>query len=154
VPHWHPTAHWLVQVSANFTMGSGKHQRAAVKALVTVGIFAVVATIASWTSKPVDPSSALRVQAADDRADAPRHLAAAGAESCGVMVQHKFNCSAVACEDKVQGYINYIYFKECTMESVPALAYIMLVVLLLYWLFLLGDTADEFFCPALQVCGV
>lgn len=66
------------------------------------------------------------------------------------MVMHKYQCTEPRCEDKQQGYINYIYFKECTMSSAPAVAYILLIILLLYFLFLLGDTADEYFCPALQ----
>lgn len=67
------------------------------------------------------------------------------------MRQVKFGCTEVACEDKKQGYINYLYFYDCTLGHSKPVAFIIMLLFLLYCLFLLGDTADEYFCPALQV---
>lgn len=74
--------------------------------------------------------------------------------SCAEQVQQRFNCSQPGCGDQIEDtgcLINYIMLHQCTLGSVPWLGWIVLGTWLLYLIYLLGNTADAFFCPALEV---
>lgn len=70
--------------------------------------------------------------------------------SCGERLQAQFNCTEVACADQVQGFINYLELRECTMPAMPGLYWVLLIVWVIFLLYLLGDTADEYFCAVLE----
>jgi hypothetical protein len=78
-----------------------------------------------------------------------RHLLGAGVgndeSACGVSVQQKFNCSEVACEDLVPGYINYIDFFYCDAPNVGARIFAFLLLLLwgVFLLHLVESTTNE-----------
>lgn len=81
--------------------------------------------------------------------------------TCGMEVAIKFDCIEdivngtkvydTGCSSQVQGFVNYIMFHECTMKDLQWLSFIALVAWLLFLLYMLGDTADVYFCPTLDV---
>lgn len=84
----------------------------------------------------------------------PRACNSTGPDSCDSSGMKKvaanLQCDFCDCSDKKQGLFNYLSFQECGMEGYSVFGYLLLVLWLAYLLYLLGDTADEFFCPTLQ----
>eukprot|EP01138_Halocafeteria_seosinensis_P008653 gb/GECG01008844.1/.p1 GENE.gb/GECG01008844.1/~~gb/GECG01008844.1/.p1 ORF type:complete len:650 (+),score=44.36 gb/GECG01008844.1/:1-1950(+) len=72
-------------------------------------------------------------------------------QNCGTRVQYKYNCQQRECKDRVSGFINYIMIYDCQWSSVKPLVWIGFVLWLCFLLYMLGNTADAFFCPALEV---
>lgn len=66
----------------------------------------------------------------------------------------RFNCSSPTCSDLSTdngGYFNYIYNQYCVLGSVRWLGWGLLLLWFGFLIYLLSDTADAFFCPALDV---
>jgi Ca2+/Na+ antiporter len=80
--------------------------------------------------------------------------------ACALDTAIKYNCATdngtatlidCGCGSQVQGYINYFEFQACTTKGFEWLGFIGSVLWLAFLLYLLGDTADVFFCPTLDV---
>ena len=59
----------------------------------------------------------------------------------------KYECNA----DTESMIANYLYFHHCTMKEYQSLSVFTLIGVVILSFYVLGDTAEEFFCPALSV---
>eukprot|EP01138_Halocafeteria_seosinensis_P001918 gb/GECG01001964.1/.p1 GENE.gb/GECG01001964.1/~~gb/GECG01001964.1/.p1 ORF type:complete len:905 (+),score=69.08 gb/GECG01001964.1/:1-2715(+) len=71
--------------------------------------------------------------------------------TCGAHIKDKFKCDEDECKDRVSGFINYLMIYECWWDEVQPLVWICYILWLIFLLYMLGNTADAFFCPALEV---
>jgi sodium/potassium/calcium exchanger 6 len=49
-----------------------------------------------------------------------------------------------------EGLLDYLHFHYCTMRGAEAVSVTLLVLVLLTTFYLLGETAEEYFCPVVR----
>lgn len=54
------------------------------------------------------------------------------------------------CLDDGEGILNFTYFHFCTMAGRSSLSFVCLSALVLLAFYLLGETAEEYFCPVVK----
>jgi len=70
-------------------------------------------------------------------------------EDCDDIYLHEDRCQFVARNCEKLGFFDYLYLHYCVLAHVPILSFAILILLLLFYFYLLGSTAERFFCPVL-----
>jgi len=79
-----------------------------------------------------------------------RRLSESDDKSCSQRIKKKYDCDDEDCSDLVSGLVNYLYMSYCNFGDYQWAGYFVTIPWLLYLLYLLADTADNFFVPVLE----
>ena len=74
-------------------------------------------------------------------------------DKCGSIINRQPDrCAYVRenCLEDGEGVVNFTYFHNCTMRGRFGLSFLCLLLVVLLFFYLLGETAEEYFCPVVK----